>query len=677
MLILTTKRNLRIIFILAFAGINIFFIPLYRILLRKSPDTLPQIIILVLLFNVLLVILYALVIRNFRLHAERGDQLQKQVQDKITELARVYEQITDAYLALDNEWRYTYINSKSAEYHELPVSELLGKVIWDVTPELVNEPFYAALHEAKAKKTPVRLELYYSKVDKWFEDLIYPTDEGVSVFYHEITEKKNAEIALRESEKQLKTSNEQFMLVAKATNDALYDWEIPENRIWGNDAFNALFNITEEESIKYFVFSSRLHPDDSGRILENFQNTIRDKMPYISEEFRFRMHDGNYRMMYNRAYIIYTPEGVALRMVGALQDITNQKLARQQLMVEKELSDSIINSLPGIFYLFNKQGRLYRWNMNFETVTGYSRDEIVKLHPLDFFDQSEKDPVLEKIHSVFKNGKDVVEAGLLTRDHRHIPYLFNGMRIIYEGEPCLMGVGIDLTEKVKAHNELRQLATHLQHVRENERTRIAREIHDELGQQLTGLKMDVSWLNRKLNHNDPLINGKISEILMLIDETVKTVRRISTQLRPSILDDLGLVAAMEWQCDEFEKRSEIKTEFTSNMSSINLHPDLATGLFRIFQESLTNVSRHAGADRIDATLHYSGGNLKLEIHDNGIGFNPEEIAGKKTLGLLGMKERTLLMGGKFEITGKPGKGSSVIIEIPVPENNLNHENSDS
>lgn len=669
MLILNTKRNLRIIFILAFAGVNLFFIPLYRNLMRKSPDSLPQFLILILLFNLLLIILYGLVMRNFRLHAQRNELLQKQVEDKITKLSGVYEQITDAYLALDNEWRYTYINSKSAEYHELPVSELLGKVIWEVTPELVNEPFYAALHEAKSTNKPIRLELYYSKAKVWFEDLIYPTDDGVSVFYHEITEKKNAELALKESEKKLKRSNERFNLVAKATNDALYDWEIPENLIWGNESFNALFNIDYGESIRYYVFSSRLHPDDAGRILENFQNTIRDKIPYVSDEFRFRMTDGSYRMMYNRAYVLYTPEGEAYRMVGAMQDITNQKLARQQLMLEKELSDSIINSLPGIFYLFNKQGKLYRWNSNFETVSGYSRDEIVKLHPLDFFDESDKNLVMGKISNVFVSGNDTVEAHLITRDHQRIPYLFNGMRIFYEGEDCLMGVGIDLSDKVKAHNELRELATHLQHVRENERTRIAREIHDELGQQLTGLKMDISWLNRKMNDSDSIVREKINEILSLIDETVKTVRRISTQLRPSILDDLGLIAAMEWQCDEFEKRSEITTEFSSNVSSVDLSPDLATGLFRIFQESLTNVSRHAQADRIDASLQFAEGNIRMEVHDNGIGFDPRETADKKTLGLLGMKERTLLMGGTFEIIGHPGKGTSVIINVPVPPNN--------
>lgn len=624
-------------------------------------------LILVVFFNVLFPLIYWLLRNTFRRLEDRDRFLEQEIEKKAAELNKVYDRINDSFIALDNEWRYTYINKNATDLHGLNPKDLIGKSIFDVFPGLVDQPFYHALHEAKSTQKSLRLELYYSVTDQWFEDLIYPNQDGISIYYHDITEKKKAMIALQESEASLKKSYEQFNLVSKATTDALWDWDMVENKIFGNLFFNELFRISNESTVSREIFMDHLHPDDAKRVAENFQNIVKTKATYWSDEFRFRKSDGTYRTMYNRAYVLFNADGYAYRMLGAMQDITNLQLARRQLMLEKELSDSIINSLPGIFYLFNRAGHLYLWNRNFEEVSGYYREEISRLHPLDFFSEDERQLLIEKISSVFQNGKDSVEAHFVTKNGTRIPYYFNGLLINYEGEDCLVGVGIDISEKVHAHNELRELATHLQHVRENERTSIAREIHDELGQQLTGLKMDVSWLGKKLAGIDEQASVKINDIIKLIDETVKTVRRISTQLRPSILDDLGLIAAMEWQSDEFEKRSEIPIDFISNVSTIQLPPDMTTGLFRIFQECLTNISRHSEASHIEARLHVRDRNLTLQIRDNGRGFDTGEIGQKKTLGLLGMKERTLLMGGTCEINSKPGEGTLVEITVPVPQ----------
>lgn len=624
-------------------------------------------IILAILFNTLLLIFYYFIIRNFWDQEEHNRDMQRQVTSKTNELDSVYEKITDAFISFDNDWNYVYVNSKAAEYHGIPAGQLIGKNIWIDFPELVKEPFYEALQEAKVRNQTIRLELYYEARDIWFEDLIYPTEQGVSVYYHDISSRKKAELALQQSERELKISNERYRLISKATNDALWDWDIRNDEIIGNETFSKLMHVQDGQHIRRSFFLSRILPEDINKLQQNFESSVRTQSTYLIDEFRIKLSDGHSCIMYNRAYLLYDHDGKPIRMVGAMQDITNQKLSRQRILLEKELSDSIINSLPGIFYLFNRKGKLFRWNKNFEVVSGYTPEEIVKLHPLDFFADSDQELVSKKIQSVFIHGKDSVEARLLTRYQTAIPYFFNGMKISYEGEDCLMGVGTDLTEKVKAHNDLRELSKNLQHASENERAFMAREIHDELGQQLTGLKMDVSWLNRKLNDAEPEIKIKITDILRLIDETVKTIRRISTQLRPRILDDLGLIAALEWQTDEFRKRSEAKVEFVSNADHLDLPMDIATGLFRIYQECLTNVSRHAGATHVESSLLLEKDMLQLEISDNGKGFSPENISGKKTLGLLGMKERTLLMGGSYEIQSDAGRGTRVVVRVPIPK----------
>jgi PAS domain S-box-containing protein len=328
--------------------------------------------------------------------------------------------------------------------------------------------------------------------------------------------------------------------------------------------------------------------------------------------------------------------------------------------------------LPGIFYLYDQSGNFIRWNKNFETVSGYSAEEISKMHPLDFFEGEERALIKARISEVFKEGESMAEACFTTKDGKKIPYYYTGLAINYEDKVCLIGSGIDITERKKAEAELKatndqlhSLSAHLQSVREEERIRIAREIHDELGQQLTGLKMDVYWLNKKLEAKDEKIQEKISGIIDLINETVKSVRRISSNLRPSILDDLGLIAALEWHSREVEKRSEIKVHFSTRLTEQEIPADVATGIFRIYQEALTNAVRHANAHEIKSSLQINNNQLILEIKDDGKGIDPKAKANTKSFGLIGIKERTFVMGGKFELKSEPGSGTELCISIPL------------
>jgi signal transduction histidine kinase len=216
------------------------------------------------------------------------------------------------------------------------------------------------------------------------------------------------------------------------------------------------------------------------------------------------------------------------------------------------------------------------------------------------------------------------------------------------------------------NRQLHSLSAHLQNIREEERIHIAREIHDELGQQLTGLKMDMSWLGKQLENSGPVINEKISGIIALLDETVRSVRRISSNLRPSILDDLGLIAALEWHSQEVEKRSEVKVDFVTDMQEPELPVAIATGIFRIYQEVLTNAIRHANAHQITSSLQLKDHRLVLEVKDDGQGMDETLIRNKKTLGLLGIKERTFLLGGKFDLQTAPGQGTMIQVSIPWP-----------
>jgi signal transduction histidine kinase len=265
--------------------------------------------------------------------------------------------------------------------------------------------------------------------------------------------------------------------------------------------------------------------------------------------------------------------------------------------------------------------------------------------------------------SIIASGNDSPTVDIHRRDEvGKLARAFNAMTI------QVRNAKTDLEQKVvegeQMTEQLRSLSAHLQNIREQERIHIAREMHDELGQLLTGFKMDVSWLKKRYSTENPDIKEKLTEMESLVNDAVSFVRKIAAELRPSILDDLGLIPALEWQGREFQKRYGIQVDFSSKVQDLHTTELIATGLFRMYQESLTNVARHSEASRVQAVLQTSATHIDLTITDNGKGFDIDGIGERKTLGLLGMKERAFMIGGNLSINSRPGEGTTVSIRVP-------------
>jgi len=220
-------------------------------------------------------------------------------------------------------------------------------------------------------------------------------------------------------------------------------------------------------------------------------------------------------------------------------------------------------------------------------------------------------------------------------------------------------------ELKESNNQLRELASHLQNIREEERASMAREIHDELGQQLTGLKLEVSWLSLKIPSTEKDIQQKIHVMADLLNHAIVTVRKIATELRPAVLDDQGLSEAIKWLNREHKKRTGLSIHFKSTVNDADIDSNNMIALFRIYQESLTNVMRHAEATVVSSVLENKGNNLLLTVTDNGKGFDTKGAGAKKTLGLISMKERAFMAGGKLEINSLEGSGTTISVSIPV------------
>jgi signal transduction histidine kinase len=223
---------------------------------------------------------------------------------------------------------------------------------------------------------------------------------------------------------------------------------------------------------------------------------------------------------------------------------------------------------------------------------------------------------------------------------------------------------LNTEQLASSRQQLRALASRLQKVREEERTGVAREIHDELGQALTGLKLDIAWMKNRIPRDNAMM-AHCASIIERIDQTLNAVRRIATELRPSVLDQLGLAAALEWQSQEFTARTGIDVSLELCNEGCSVPDELGSPAFRIAQESLTNIARHAQAKHVKIRLAQSTTRLTLEITDDGVGFPPERLEGTKSLGVVGMRERALACGGTLSVRSQPDGGTTVLLRVPL------------
>lgn len=343
-----------------------------------------------------------------------------------------------------------------------------------------------------------------------------------------------------------------------------------------------------------------------------------------------------------------------------------------QLKKHQALLDELFEQAPQVAVLLDPGDRIVRANREFTHVFGYEPEEALGRRLSDLILPDELQEEERNYRDLAARG-ELVDAEVVRRGKDGSRVEVSILRVPISmpgGQTAAYAIYRDITDRKRMENELlfsfeqlRALAARLQTVREDERTRVAREIHDGLGQALTAIRIEISALIRSLPADRQQLE-RTQSIFQLVDETIESVRRISTELRPQILDDLGLVAAIEWAAEEFEARTGAKCRLDLPLDDLVVDPTLATAIFRIFQESLTNIARHATATEVGVRLARENGGLILEVHDNGKGLPTDAISGTTSLGILGMQERAALLGGELSVTSRPGKGTTVKVRIP-------------
>jgi PAS domain S-box-containing protein len=326
----------------------------------------------------------------------------------------------------------------------------------------------------------------------------------------------------------------------------------------------------------------------------------------------------------------------------------------------------ILDALPFYVMLIDEHHHILEANRAVQAQLGLKPEDIIGKYCPEVVHGLSEPWYACPLEEAVRKGKPVEREALDQKSGRWIrSAIYPTRRSTPDGSRILFHMVSDITDRKEAEEQLeasreqlRSLSAHLESAREEERKSMAREIHDELGQILTALKIDLSSLTEGSAEEQQLPLRNVKSMNELIDMAIETVKRISAELRPPVLDDLGIAVALEWQAEELNKRTKIKCEFTSKPEDIVLDPDRSIAIFRIFQEALTNVIRHSNASKVKAVLTKETDRIVLTIKDNGKGIEKKQIADPKAFGIIGMKERAHFLGGEVRINSAPGKGTS-------------------
>jgi PAS domain S-box-containing protein len=446
--------------------------------------------------------------------------------------------------------------------------------------------------------------------------------------------------------------------------------------VFVNKAFLTLHGLTDASQALGRI-DQLILPEDKERVMEWIFARQRGESLSNTYEYRIRRPDGEIRTVQTVLTTI-TYKGQPAEM-GVIRDITETKLTETALRASEQLLAGILETAAEAIISIDEAHRITMFNQGAERIFGYSAKEMVgkpldlllperfrevhRQHVRNFAAAPEKARRIAEGLQVFGCRKDGSEfpaeasiSKLNLRDGTMFTVIFWDITERKEAEK----------ELKKSREELRGLAARLQQAREEERSRLARAIHDELSGALSALNMELSLLPGRVTQDlHQLLAQKASSMSELIDRMQERVREIATELRPAVLDQLGLIAAIEWQSQQFQRRSGIQCEVALPDEEIPLDRERSTAVFRIFQEALTNIALHAQASKATINVKKEDGSLILEVEDNGKGIQQSEIFDVKSLGLLGMRERALAFGGELQISGAPRQGTLVKLKMPI------------
>ena len=496
-------------------------------------------------------------------------------------------------------------------------------------------------------------------------------DENAQSLYYiaiveDITDRKRAEDALRESEERFRTIFEQAPL-------GISEGEIATARfINANQRYVDILGYSVEE-LRKLTFKDYSHPEDLHKDLVEFQKLAAGEIRSYALEKRYLRKDGAIIWVNLTVSGLARPGEKPLTCIAVIDDITDRIRADEALNAQGLRYKTLMETSTDSIYVLDEEGDLRDANAAFLGQRGYTAEEVKGFNVADWDARWTREQLRLRLRKL-AGGDAVFETRHRCKDGSIFDVEVCATSAQIGGEQLFFCVTRDITQRKRAAEELeranyqlRFLSRRLFEIQEEERRHLARELHDEIGQTLTAAKINLKIIAPDAPAR---ISGRLDDSIQLLDRLLRQVRELSLDLRPPLLDELGLVPTLRWLVDQQAQRAGLRVTFTANVDGLEINPDIQTACFRVAQEAITNVVRHSGGGNVAVELQGEAERLTLRVSDDGAGFDPAVIQQRTTqdftLGLVSMKERALLLGGGFEVQSVPGQGTEIRAWFPLP-----------
>lgn len=627
--------------------------------------------------GLLLVILF----KSYRVRCRYITALDDATNERDT-VAQRYEHVnkfaSDIMLLLDSSGRIVEANDKAVRAYGYSIDELVTMSIHDLLP--VGEK--ARLAEVE-KSGQLKFEAVHVRKD----GSEFPVDckmQSVAIGCHryfqgivrDSSERKRAEEVVRDSEMRLRAAQR----IAHFGN---WELDLTDYSLYWSDEIYRIFEINPAVfGASYQAFIELVHPDDRDKLDAVYRDSVKNKTAY-SITHRLLFPDGRIKYVQAWCETYYDEEGNPLRSVGTAQDVTERQVAEEARWRERNFVLQVIDTDPNLIFVKDPDGKFLLVNQAMATLHGKTAREMIGMDGSQLFQSREEaEPHLRADSEAMASGQTVKFTArcFLGGKYRWLCVTKVPMKQ-GDGTVNVLGIAVDITEPKLAeekladsYRELEKLTTHLEVVREDEQKRIARELHDEMGSVLAALNINTALLAEKLPSEMTELREDVQCLVELVEAGIKAMRQTVSALRPSLLDELGLRFALEKYIQEFQHNTGIECDLRLPDADPAVNANEAAVIFRIVQESLTNVAKYAKASRVNVVLSDWETSVMLTIKDNGKGFD-SQVRKANSFGLLGIRERAAMVGGKAEISSEPGKGTMVRFSL-MPASSLNVRDED-
>lgn len=584
-------------------------------------------------------------------------RLQLATRNQMLKQLKIFESTTDGVIVTDGICNITYYNKTIAGLIGFKSRQISGANVFEILAGIGGDKCKKLIIDGLVNQKTDSVDFLYASTKRWYRVTVFPIPEGYTFYVKNVSDLKKAEIQLKKITQAIEQNSSSIVIT-----------DINGNIEYVNPAFTKLTGYTFEEAV-----------GQTPRILKsgntpsvNYRQLWRD-ITHLKEwrgELLNKKKNGDTYWEYTIISPMVNDEGELINFLAVKENITEKKRLEEE---QKQLLEIIENTNAYVATCDLKLNLIYG-NKALRDVLEIGDEDISKYNIASFRTQRAKEILAEMIKSVNETGRWIGENSYQSKSGKVIPVL--QVVVLHKnvkGELShISSTSIDITrakaaesEMVRLNNELREFSRHLQYIRETEKNKIAKEVHDELGQGLAAIKFDVSWLKKHLGDDREVLEQKTDEILESISEKLAAFRKIYASANTTMIEELGLHASVVHLIDLFTKSSFILVKFSTNIQDEKINSTQSLALYRILEECISNIMRYAGATQVSVSVMKQDNSLVMQIADNGHGFDISGVDPKVHHGILSMRERVYSMNGRFNLESAIGEGTKISIEVPL------------